>query len=68
MFTEDRSNTSNTSEETLKMIRKTLRTNSLGQIERTQFDGTYPHVFVTFGASVSDFIFHFYFFALHRTC
>lgn len=68
MFTEDKTNAPNTSEETLKLIRKILRTNSLGEIEGTHFDGTYPHVFVTFGASVSDFIFHFHFFALHRTC
>lgn len=57
MFTEDRSNTSNTSEEALKLIRKILKTNTLGEIEGTQFDGSYPHVFVLLGSSVSCFIF-----------
>lgn len=67
VFTGHGSDTSNTTEEALKLIRRSLKSNSMDRVEGTHFDGTYPHVFVTFGASVSDFIFHFYPFALFTT-
>lgn len=51
------SDTSNTTEEALKLIRRSLKSNSMNQVEGTHWDGTYPHVFVTFGASVSVFFF-----------
>lgn len=42
----------NTTEEALKLIRRSLKSNSMDRMEGTHFDGTFPHIFVTFGASV----------------
>jgi len=47
------SDSSNQTEEALKLIRRTLKSNSMDRVEGTHFDGTYPHIFITFGASVS---------------
>lgn len=44
----------NTTEEALKLIRRSLKSNSMDRMEGTHFDGTYPHIFVTFGASVKS--------------
>lgn len=44
-----------TTEEALKLIRRSLKSNSMDRMEGTHFDGTYPHIFVTFGASVRSF-------------
>lgn len=46
--------TANTTEEALKLIRRSLKSNSMDRMEGTRFDGTYPHIFVTFGASVKN--------------
>lgn len=53
MFAGHGSDTSTTTEEALKLIRRSLKSNSMDRVEGTHFDGSYPHVFVTFGASVS---------------
>lgn len=47
------SDTSKTTEEALKLIRRSLKSKDMGRVEGTCFDESYPHVFVTFGASVS---------------
>lgn len=47
------SDTSNTTEEALKLIRRSLKGSSMERVEGACFNGNYPHVFVTFGASVS---------------
>lgn len=46
------SDNSNSTEAALKLIRQSLKSNSMVRMEGTHFDGTYPHIFVTFGASV----------------
>lgn len=55
LFTGHNTNASNTTEEALKLIRKSLKSCSMDQ-DGTRFDGTYPHIFVTFGASVSSYL------------
>lgn len=47
------SDTTNQTEAALKLIRRSLKSNSMDRVEGTHFDGTYPHIFITFGASVS---------------
>lgn len=54
LFTGHGSDSSNTTEEALKLIRRSLKSNSMDRMEGAHFDGSYPHVFITFGASVSD--------------
>ncbi|XP_055301087.1 glucose-6-phosphate 1-dehydrogenase isoform X2 [Sitodiplosis mosellana] len=45
------SDTSKTTEEALKLIRRSLKSNSMDRVEGIHFDASYPHVFITFGAS-----------------
>lgn len=42
----------NQTEEALKLIRRSLKSNSMDRTEGARFDGDYPHIFLTFGASV----------------
>lgn len=51
-FSGHNTNTSNTTETALKLIRKSLKSTSMDRMEGTHFDGTFPHIFTTFGASV----------------
>lgn len=46
------SGSAKTTEEALKLIRRSLKSNSMNRMEGTCFDATYPHIFVIFGASV----------------
>lgn len=45
-------NSVQTTEEALKLIRRSLKSKSMNRVEGIHFDGNYPHIFVTFGASV----------------
>lgn len=51
-FTGHGADSTNQTEEALKLIRRSLKSNSMDRVEGTHFDGNYPHIFIVFGASV----------------